>query len=111
MQGVLVGIGYWMTGLPEPSFFGALTTVASLVPGVATVLVWLLIGVVRVLGGHSVAGLIELIYSVLLVVIAPYYVIHPKLVESWKVIVPLSCSLRSSAVYTSLWVGSLSRCR
>ena len=80
IQGLLAGIGYWITGVPEPAFFGALTAVASLVPGVGTVLVWLPIGVARVMGGHVAAGLIELFYSALTVGIASDYMIRPALV-------------------------------
>ena len=84
IQGVLAGIGYWMTGVPEPAFFGALTAVASLVPGVGTVLVWLPIGVARTIGGHAVAGLIELIYGAMVVGITADYVIRPRLVGRGK---------------------------
>jgi predicted PurR-regulated permease PerM len=84
IQGLLAGIGYWMTGVPEPAFFGALTAVASLVPGVGTVLVWVPIGVARITGGHAVAGLIELLYSALAVGVASDYVVRPRLVGRGK---------------------------
>ena len=38
-QGLLAGVGYWLTGVPQAAFFGALTAVASLVPAVGTALV------------------------------------------------------------------------
>ena len=40
VQGVLGGIGFWFAGLPSPLLFGFLTFVASLVPVVGTLLVW-----------------------------------------------------------------------
>jgi predicted PurR-regulated permease PerM len=41
VQGFLGGIGFWISGLPSPFFFGALICVASLLPVVGTMLVWL----------------------------------------------------------------------
>ena len=41
VQGFLGGIGFWISGLPSPIFFGALICVASLLPVVGTMLVWL----------------------------------------------------------------------
>ncbi|MGE5414395.1 MAG: AI-2E family transporter [Syntrophomonadaceae bacterium] len=40
VQGILLGIGFWITGVPSPVVFGALTAVASFVPLVGTALVW-----------------------------------------------------------------------
>lgn len=39
VQGTLVGIGFWIAGLPSPVVFGALTAIASFVPLVGTGLV------------------------------------------------------------------------
>jgi predicted PurR-regulated permease PerM len=39
-QGALLGIGFWITGLPSPLVFGVLSAVASFVPFVGTGLVW-----------------------------------------------------------------------
>jgi predicted PurR-regulated permease PerM len=41
VQGILGGIGFWIGGLPSPIFFGAMICVASLLPLVGTMLVWL----------------------------------------------------------------------
>jgi predicted PurR-regulated permease PerM len=84
VQGLLAAVGYFLTGVPEPAFFGALTAIASLLPGVGTLLVWVPIGVVQMASGHVVAGLIELIYSALTVGIASDYVIRPRLVGREK---------------------------
>ena len=37
---ISVGLGFWITGIPSPVVFGALTAVASFVPLVGTALVW-----------------------------------------------------------------------
>ncbi len=39
VQGTLVGVGFWIVGLPSPLVFGALTAIASFVPIVGTGLV------------------------------------------------------------------------
>ncbi len=38
-QGVLVGVAFWITGLPSPVVFGVLTAIASFVPLVGTAIV------------------------------------------------------------------------
>src|SRR5262249_13492033 len=67
-QGLLAGVGYWFTGVPQPAFFGALTAVASLMPAVGTALVWVPAGLYLILTGHPTAGVAELIYGALVVV-------------------------------------------
>lgn len=84
VQGLLAAIGYWVTGVPEPAFFGALTALASLIPGVGALLVWVPIGVAQIAAGHVGAGLVELIYSALTVGIASDYFIRPRLVGREK---------------------------
>ncbi len=39
-QGALLGIGFWITGVPSPLVFGVLAAVASFVPFVGTALIW-----------------------------------------------------------------------
>ena len=40
VQGALLGVGFWITGLPSPLVFGVLSAVASFIPFVGTALVW-----------------------------------------------------------------------
>ncbi|MFO1393793.1 MAG: AI-2E family transporter [Steroidobacteraceae bacterium] len=40
VQGVLVGIGFWIAGLPSPLLFGVLGAFCALVPLIGTALVW-----------------------------------------------------------------------
>jgi predicted PurR-regulated permease PerM len=39
-QGVLVGIGFWIAGLPSPLVFGVIATLLALIPFVGTAVVW-----------------------------------------------------------------------
>jgi predicted PurR-regulated permease PerM len=80
-QGALATIGYLITGVPEAALFGALTTVASLVPGVGTLLVWIPLGLYLLFTGHVGMGIAELIYGAAVVVGISDYVIRPRLVS------------------------------
>jgi predicted PurR-regulated permease PerM len=60
VQGVLAALGFWITGVPEPLFFGAATTVASLVLETFAAL----------LGGVQVFGLKGLIVGPMLMSLA-----------------------------------------
>jgi predicted PurR-regulated permease PerM len=82
LQGVLAALGYWFTGVPDPAFFGALTGVASLVPGVGILLVWVPVCIYLLTTGHVVAGIVAAIYDVVVAGIVPDYVIRPRLVGS-----------------------------
>lgn len=82
VQGLLAAVGYAIMGVPDPAFFGALTAVASLVPAVGTLLVWVPIGLYLMATGHPGAGIGEMIYGALFVGIVPDYIIRPRLVGS-----------------------------
>lgn len=79
-QGVLATIGYWMAGIHEPVFFGAVTALASLIPALGTLLVWVPAGVGLMLLGHSGRGILELLWGTVVVVGVSDYVIRPRLV-------------------------------
>jgi predicted PurR-regulated permease PerM len=40
VQGALLGIAFWITGLPSPVVFGVLGTIASFIPLIGTSLIW-----------------------------------------------------------------------
>ena len=79
-QGALATFGYFIAGVPEPLFFGVATAVASLVPAVGTMLVWVPAGVVLIVMGHPARGILELVWGTLFVVALSDYVIRPRLV-------------------------------
>jgi predicted PurR-regulated permease PerM len=79
-QGVLATVGFAITGVPEPLFFGAATAIASLVPAVGTMLVWVPVGIVRITSGHAAGGIAELVWGTLVIVGLSDYVIRPRLV-------------------------------
>jgi predicted PurR-regulated permease PerM len=67
VQGVLVGIGFALVGLPSPVVFGAVAAVASLIPFVGTALVWVPAVGVLFLQGRWVAALLLAVWSVAVV--------------------------------------------
>lgn len=79
-QGILATIGFFITRVPDAPFLGALTTVASLVPGVGTLLVWVPVGLYLIFTGHVALGIVELVYGAAVVVGVSDYIIRPRLV-------------------------------
>jgi predicted PurR-regulated permease PerM len=79
-QGALATIGFWATGVPQPLFLGIATAIASLVPAVGTLLVWVPAGLYLLAIGSPGAGVVELAWGALVVVAFSDYVIRPRLV-------------------------------
>jgi len=79
-QGALATLGYWIAGLPHPVFFGAATAIASLVPALGTMLVWVPAGVVLILLGQVGSGVFVLVWGVGIVAALNDYVVRPRLV-------------------------------
>jgi predicted PurR-regulated permease PerM len=67
VQGVLVGIGFALAGLPSPVVFGALAALASLIPMIGTTLVWVPAVGVLLVQGRWVAAVFLLAWSVAIV--------------------------------------------
>jgi predicted PurR-regulated permease PerM len=97
-QGALATIGYAIAGMPKPLFFGVATAVASLIPAVGTLLVWVPAGVVLILTGHPFDGVVELVWGTLFIVGLSDYVIRPRLVGS-------EAELPSLVTFTALFGG------
>jgi predicted PurR-regulated permease PerM len=81
-QGALAMIGYFISRVPEPLFFGVATAIASFVPAVGTLLVWVPIGLVLLFTGHVAGGVFELCWGVAVVTGFSDYVLRPRLVGS-----------------------------
>jgi predicted PurR-regulated permease PerM len=79
-QGVFATLGYWICGLREPVFFGVATALASLIPAVGTMLVWVPLGIYLIADGHVGRGVLELVWGSFLIIGVPDYVIRPRLV-------------------------------
>lgn len=68
IQGTAAGIGFALTGVPNPIFFGLMTGLASFVPVVGTALVWVPAVALVWLGGHPGAAIALLAWSLIFVV-------------------------------------------
>ncbi len=79
-QGAIAALGFWVTGIPQPLFFGIATALTSLIPAVGTLLVWVPAGLYLFAIGHPVRASIELAWGALLVVGLSDYLIRPRLV-------------------------------
>jgi predicted PurR-regulated permease PerM len=79
-QGILAGVGYWISGVPQPAFFGAATAVASLIPGVGTLLIWVPAGLYLMFTGHTGRAVLELVWCSVTVIGLSDYVVRPALV-------------------------------
>ncbi|MES3005341.1 MAG: AI-2E family transporter [Patescibacteria group bacterium] len=68
VQGLLAGIGFAIFGVPNPSLWGTVAAIGSLIPGVGTAIVWIPATIyLFVTGGSSYMWLGQLLWSVLLV--------------------------------------------
>lgn len=63
-QGLLVGVGFALVGLPSPVVFGAVAAVAALIPLIGTALVWVPAAGVLLVQGRWVAALFLLGWGV-----------------------------------------------
>jgi predicted PurR-regulated permease PerM len=82
VQGALGGLGYWIGHLPEAPLLGALTAVASLVPVVGTMVVWVPAGLIPLVIGRTGTGVFELAWGLFATTMFCDYVVRPKLVGS-----------------------------
>ena len=81
VQGGFATIGFWISGIPEPLFFGALTALSSFVPVVGVLLVIVPAGIGLIVTGHATAAIVELVWGLVLVVGVSDYVIRPRLIR------------------------------
>lgn len=79
-QGSLATLSYFICGVPDPAFFGAMTAVASLIPGVGTLCVWVPLGIYLMATRHVAGGIALLLVGAFVVVGFCDGVLRPKLV-------------------------------
>ena len=79
-QGLLATIGFWISGVPSPIFFGIATALASLIPAVGTMLVWIPAGLYLFAIGQPGHAILDLVWGALVIIGLSDYVIRPRLV-------------------------------
>ena len=86
VQGLLVGIGFWVTGLPNAVFWGVVTMVFAILPVVGSGLVWGAIALM--LSGRAGPGVLLAIWGAVVVGNVDY-VVRPRIFRRWANIHPL----------------------
>jgi len=81
VQGAFSAIGFWISGVPEPIFFGAATLIASFVPVVGVLLVIVPVCVGLAVTGHGIGAIVGIVWGLAVVVGVSDYVIRPRLVR------------------------------
>jgi predicted PurR-regulated permease PerM len=80
VEGALIGLGYAVTGVPQPLLFATFTIVLALVPFGA----WLMFGLASVIligGGHVLAGALLFVFGVIVMTVGDN-VIQPSVIGS-----------------------------
>jgi predicted PurR-regulated permease PerM len=88
VHGTLVGLGFWVTGLPNAPFWGVVTMVFSILPVVGSGLVWGPGALALLLDGRPAAATLLALWGVAVVGNVDY-VIRPMVFRRWANIHPL----------------------
>ncbi|MEJ7732319.1 MAG: AI-2E family transporter [Polyangiaceae bacterium] len=80
IQGVFATIGFAIGGVPQAVLLGMVTALASFIPVVGTLLVWVPVGVWLILSGHPAGGAFQLVWGVVVTTSLVDYVLRPILV-------------------------------
>ena len=88
IQGLLVGLGFWLTGLPNAVFWGVVTMVFAILPVVGSGLVWGPGALALILGNHALAGVLLAIGGAVIVGNVDF-VTRPMVFRRWANIHPL----------------------
>lgn len=67
LQGITAGLGYWLLGLDEPWFWGAITGFMSFIPFVGTAIVWIPAGIYQLINAESWQGIGILIFGAIVI--------------------------------------------
>ncbi|MGZ3454301.1 MAG: AI-2E family transporter [Polyangiales bacterium] len=79
-QGAFAAIGYAIFGVSHAPLLGALTAIASIVPALGTLLVWVPVSIWLMASGHLGAGIGLVVYCLAIVIAGCDFVIRPLLV-------------------------------
>ena len=80
IQGVLAGIGYAVLGVPQPVTWAVATALASFLPVIGTLIVWVPLSGYLLMDGHPIRAVLLAAYGVLIITSLADYVIRPRIV-------------------------------
>lgn len=67
VQAIVAILGYWIFGVPQPVFWGAMTGLFSFVPVVGSMLIWLPAAIFQISAGATWQGIAILLFGVLII--------------------------------------------
>ena len=88
IQGALLGLAFWVAGLPNGLFWGVVTMALAILPVVGSGMVWGPAGVVLIMQGRPLAGLLLIIWGAVVVGSADNF-IRPFVYRRFSAIHPL----------------------
>jgi predicted PurR-regulated permease PerM len=68
IQGAAAGLGYWIFGVDEPIFWGAVTAFCSLLPLIGTTLVWAPASILLIANGNMWQGFALIVYGFIVII-------------------------------------------
>jgi predicted PurR-regulated permease PerM len=88
IQGLLIGVVFWIAGVQAPTLWGLLTAIISIIPLLGSVLVWLPVGIVLLFLGSYWQAILVLVAGAV-VVSSVDNLLRPKLIEGETSLHPL----------------------
>lgn len=88
IQGLLMGIIFWIAGVQAPTLLGLLTAIISIIPLLGVVLVWLPVGIVLLFLGSYWQAILILVAGAIIVSSVDNF-LRPKLIEGETSLHPL----------------------
>ena len=80
IQGVIAGIGYAALGVPQPVTWALATALASFLPVIGTLIVWVPLSGYLLMEGHPVRAVLLALWGILVITSLADYVIRPRIV-------------------------------
>jgi predicted PurR-regulated permease PerM len=80
VEGLLAGVGFALTGVPEPITWGVLLGILSFIPAIGTLFVWVPAAVWLITTGAVARGIVLVAWSLIIVMALSDYVVRPRLV-------------------------------
>ena len=101
-QGVLIGIGFWIAGIPNPFLWGIVAVGVTMVPFIGAVLMYIPASAYLFISGHWIYGLFMFIYGVGIVSTVDN-LIKPLIMRGSVNVHPLLLAL--SIIGGGIWLG------
>jgi len=88
VQGILMGITFWIAGVQAPTLWGLLTALISIIPLLGAFLIWLPVGIILILLSNYWQGIFVLVIGAVIISSVDNF-LRPKLIEGQTSLHPL----------------------